>query len=120
MNSSLDELAKNLIGNNDYTKCPHTKEHFKDKIHLVAKKGLYPYEYVQSHEDFNGGLPPLKDFYSSLSKSLPSEKDYVEAQKVYNEMMCKNFGDYHDIYLKTDVLLLTDIFMYFRKVILKE
>ncbi len=44
-----------------------------------------------------------------------TEKEYEHAQQVYKEFGCKTFRDYHDLYLKSDVLLLADVFESFRK-----
>ena len=48
-----------------------------------------------------------------------STKEYEFAQKVWKEAECKTLGDYHDLYLKTDVLILADGFQEFRKVSMK-
>ena len=48
------------------------------------------------------------------------KKDYEHAQKVWKEFGCKTLGDYHDIYLKTDVLILTDIWTRFRETSMKH
>lgn len=65
------------------------------------------------------GLPPINDFYSKLSQKGLSECDYNHAQNVYNTLNCKSFLDYHLTYLKTDVLLLADVFENFRKTCLE-
>ena len=49
-----------------------------------------------------------------------SEKDHQHACKVWNEFGLKNMGDYHDLYLKTDVILLANVFESFRKVCLDK
>ena len=63
-------------------------------------------------------LPSMDEFYSKLNMSGISEKDHSHACKVWNEFGLKNMGDYHDLYLETDVILLANIFESFRKVCL--
>ena len=63
-------------------------------------------------------LPSKDEFYSKLNMSGISEKDSQHACKVWNEFGLKNMGDYHDMYLKTDVILLANVFESFRKVCL--
>ena len=60
-------------------------------------------------------LPSIEDFYSKLNMSGISEKDHQHACKVWNEFGLKNMGDYHDLYLETDVILLANVFESFRK-----
>ena len=55
-------------------------------------------------------LPDKKPFYKSLKNKLYSEKDYLQAVKTWNNFEMKSMGYYHDLYLKTDVLLLADVF----------
>jgi hypothetical protein len=64
----------------------------------------------------NVGLPPREAFYSSLKQEGITENEYDHAQKVYNDLGCQSFKDYHMAYLKSDVLLLADVFENFRKV----
>ena len=61
-------------------------------------------------------LPSKEDFYSQLSDQHISDEDYAHAQKVW-DTQCANLGEYHDIYLKSDVLL-ADVFENFRNVCL--
>ena len=97
------------------------QDHFKNKTSLLSRKGLYPYEFAQNKNDFKlKGLPSQNQFYSSLSNKTPTDIEYANALNVYDVMQCKNFGDYHDLYLKTDVLLLADIFCKFRATIKKN
>ena len=51
-------------------------------------------------------LPPMEAFYSKLNMSGISDKDYERTQKVWSEFGMKNLGEYHDLYLKTEVILL--------------
>jgi hypothetical protein len=80
-------------------------------------KGIYPYEWVDDISKLdNVGLPPREAFYSSLKQEGITENEYDHAQKVYNDLGCQSFKDYHMAYLKSDVLLLADVFENFRKV----
>ena len=55
-------------------------------------------------------LPPKNSFYSRLNMKDISDQDYEHVQQVWNTLEKKTLGFYHDIYLKTDVLLLADVF----------
>ena len=86
-----------------------------NKFVILLRKGVYPYEYMDSWERFNEtSLPPKKDFYSELTLEDISDKDYEHAQKVFKEY-CTDMGDYHDLYVQTDILLLADVYEKFRK-----
>ena len=85
-------------------------------LELVKEKGVYPYEYLNSFERFfEDKLPDKCEFFSSLKTECIIEKDYQRANNVSNAFKLKAIGDYHDLYLKTDVLLLTDEFQKFIK-----
>ena len=64
-------------------------------------------------------LPPKESFYNVLNDEQVSEEDYAHATTVFNIFACQNMGDYHDLYLMSDVLLLADVFENFRSVCLK-
>ena len=85
------------------------------KFVLLLRKGVYPYEYMDSWERFNETLlPPKKAFYSELNLEDISDKDYLLAQKVWNKFGIGNLGEYHDLYIQTDTLLLADVCENFR------
>ena len=104
MNSSLDKLVKNL---ND---CKYLSKVFKEKeLELVKKKGIYPNEYMNSFKRFKENCLPEKDsFFNSLKNCCISNEEYCRAIDVWNIFNIKNLREYHDLYLKTDVLLLCD------------
>ena len=85
-------------------------------FNLITRKGVFPYEYMDSFERFEETqLPPKEKFYSSLTDESISDSDYQHAQEVWATFNCKNLKDYHDVYLSSDVLLLADVFENFRK-----
>ena len=89
-----------------------------EKLRLMRKKGVYPYEYIDNFDKLNETqLPPKEAFYSKLRQEGISDKKYSHAEKVWETFECKTLKDYHMLYLKTDVLLLHDCIMNFRKVI---
>ena len=115
MNSSLEKLAKNLT---DY---PYVKQEFGDKCGLITRKGVYPYDYLDSFDKFDEPrLPPQGAFYSFLKEEHISDADYTHTKDVWQTFNMKTMGDYHDLYLKTDVLLLADVFENFRAMCLKH
>ena len=88
---------------------------------MVKKKGIYPYEYFSSFKKFKeSNLPYTDNFFSSLKDCGISEKEYQRAWDVWNVFEIKNLGEYYDLYLKTDVLLLCDVFEKFINVCLKD
>ena len=67
-----------------------------------------------SWERFNEkSLPPKKHFYSKLILEETSDKDYLHAQKVFNEYWT-DMDEYHGLYVQTDTFLLADVFEKFR------
>ena len=60
-------------------------------------------------------LPDNKRFYKHLKNKYIYEKDYLHVVKMWNNFEMKNMGVYHGLYLKTDVLLLADVFEKFIK-----
>jgi len=114
MASSLDALSKNL----SKKQCKNLKSWSTDEqLDLLLRKGVYPYDYMDSLERLNETqLPPKAAFYSKLNDTEITDQDYEHAQTVWNEFGCKTIRVYHDLYNVSDVLLLSDIFENFRNV----
>ena len=92
-----------------------------EKFRLMIRKGVYPYEYMDGWKKFEEtSLLPEDAFYSRLNMKGISDQDYEHAQQVWNTMEKKALGCYHDTSLKTDVLLLADVFETFRNTCLKH
>ena len=117
MSSSLQKLVSNLPKES----LKYTSEKFKNKeLNLMSKKGVYPYDYMDSFKKFNETkLPPKEKFYSILNDEHISDEDYKHAQTVWDTFNLKNMGEYHDLYLESDILLLADVFENFRKTCLE-
>ena len=117
MSSSLDNLVKNLPDEAfKYTKHEFKKEQFN----LMKQKGIYPYDHMDCFDRFNESqLPKKQDFYSILNNEHISDEQYKHAQNVWDTFNLKTMGDYHDLYLKSDILLLADLFENFRKTCLQ-
>ena len=118
MASSLDRLVANL----DESALQCVQRFFSgEKLDLVRRKVLYPYDYMDSLNKFQDTeLPPKELFYSELNHFHISDEDYEHARKVWNLFQMKTMRDYHDLYLKTDVLLLADVFENFRDVCIEN
>ena len=118
MSASLDKLASNLR-QEDFT---HTRLHTpRDKLQLMIRKGVFCYDYWDGPDKANENqLPSRESFYSRLKEENITEDDYAHAQKVWAEFELQSLGEYHDLYLKTDVLILADVFEKFRNVCMKH
>ena len=113
MSSSLDKLVSNL----PKEALKYASEEFTGKeLSLMSQKGVYPYDFMDSFEKFDQTEPPTKDqFYSVLNDQDIMNDEYNHARKVWKTFNIKTMGEYHDLYLKSDVLLLADVFENFRK-----
>ena len=91
-----------------------------NKFVLLLRKGVYPYEYMDSWEKFNEtSLPSKKDFYSNLNMENIDDIDYRHGNNVLKRFKLKNLGEYHDLYVQSDTLLLADVFENFRNTCIK-
>jgi len=113
MASSLDKLVNNLKPE----QFENVKKHFDVNFDMLLRKGVFPYDWFNSLEKLDETqLPPKEVFYSKLNNSNITDDDFEHAQKVWDNIKIKTFREYHDLYMKLDVLLLTDVFENFRSV----
>ena len=106
---------------NDLFDLRYTSEEFTgDKLSLMSQKGVYPYDYMDCFKKFDQTeLPAKEQFYSVLNSQHITNGEYNHATKVWETFNIKTMGEYHDLYLKSDVLLLADVFESFRKTCLQ-
>ena len=119
-----DDVTEGEMAASDYRNEPYEEitmldqrqqELFNQRRELMIKKGVYPYKYMDSWEKFDESqLPPKDSFFSTLTDSDITDDEYDHAQRVFNLMKMESLRDYHDFYLLTDVLLLSDVFETFR------
>ena len=133
MDSANDGEAS--VASDGVQRCGQKKRHWQEKfkfskrnpyvsnnedLDLLTDKGVYPYDYFTFFDKFRDRqLPPKEAFYSNLTKEHISDEDYERAKKIWEHFGIRNLGQYHDLYLKTDVLLLTDVFENFRDLCLE-
>ena len=112
----LQTSLANLVSNLQPSDFKNLQKNMKTNSSLLARKGVYPYDYVTSIDKLKETkLPPKEAFYSKLLNEEISDEDYQHALNVWNTFDCQTIQDYHDLYLKTDVLLLADVSENFRK-----
>ena len=92
-----------------------------NKFLILLRKGVYPYEYMDEWNKFNEKVIPSKEsFYSNLTLENITKTDYAHANNVFKKFNINNLGEYHDFYVRSDTLLLADIFDNFRQSCLKN
>jgi len=119
LSSSLEELVSILLksGKQNFS---HTTKYLGDTEFTFAK-GVYPYAYMTDRSKFQETqLPSIDSFYNTLNDEPLSLEDYRRAHEIWKFYHIQNLRQYHDHYLKSDVLLLTDVFENFRRTVLQN
>ena len=80
----------------------------------MKHKGIYPYDFMDSFEKFDKLNYQKKKIYI-LSDEHKTDDQYKYAQNVWNKFDLKTMGEYHNLHLKSDIILLADVFENFRK-----
>ncbi|KAJ8910527.1 hypothetical protein NQ315_013489 [Exocentrus adspersus] len=113
--SNVDVLAQSKEKYISFTKHLHVGNY--RKFELMRQKGVFPYNFVDSLDKLDyDRLPSKREFFDKLNDEAISELDYRRAHKVWDLFNCQCLGEYSDIYLRSDVLLLCDIFQNFRNI----
>ena len=86
-----------------------SQEFDNNVLDLVKRKGFYPFEYMTDFEKLKEKLPYKGKFDSSLTSKKINDKEYDHVLKVQNKFEMKTIKDYHDFYLRCDVLLPADV-----------
>ena len=114
MASSLDKLSSYLTEYNIVkSEFPNLEP---EKLSLIIKKNYFPYEYVTSSDKLDETcLPSIEKFYSSLTGTSITDEQYKHAKTVWDKFQIKTLGEYSDLYMKVDILLLAEVFENFRE-----
>ena len=119
ISSSLVSLTKSLVssgkqffGFEDYSELQSSHLPEKESTHMSTCPSWDCFEETQ--------LSPIEAFYSKLNMPSISRNDYQHAQRVWKEFIIHNLGDYHDLYLRTDVVLLANVYEAFRETCLEH
>ena len=118
LSSGLDSLVKNL----DEDDFKILKKEFPDKCQYLNKKLAYPYEYFNSIDDYQKPAINLKkeDFFSKLKNKCPDDEEIQRTKEIINIFNIKNGEELTELYLKSDAILLADVFEKFIKVSVNE
>ena len=91
-----------------------------NKFILLLRKGVYPYKYMDSWQRFDEtSLPDKEAFYGNLNMEDITDADYSHGKTVFEYLINKNLGVYHDLYVQSETLLLADVFENFRNMCIK-
>ena len=118
LSSGLDSLVKNLV-EDDFK---ILKKEFPDKWQYLNKKLAYPYEYFNSIDDYKKPVHNLKkeDFFSKLKNKCPDDEEIQRTKEIIEIFNIKDGKELTELYLKSDVILLADVFEKFIKISVEE
>ena len=87
---------------------------------MLLREGVYPYEYMDNWERFNKtSLHNKESFYSKFNIENIDDIDYRHGNNMFKRFKLENLGEYQDLYVKSDTLLLADVFENFTNTCLK-
>ena len=98
------------------------KKEFPDKWRYLNKKLAYPYEYFNSIDDYKKPVHNLKkeDFFSKLKNKCPDDEEIQRTKEIIEIFNIKDGKELTELYLKSDVFLLADVFENFIKISVEE
>ena len=109
-NTDEKDRSKWILRDNWQSNFRYSSKHDIIKTDFLTEKGVYPYDYMNTFDKFNEKqLPSKEQVYSRLSEEGKTNDDCNKAKQIRKHFNIKNMGVYHDLYLQTDVLLLTEV-----------
>ena len=114
--SSLSQLVADLK-QSGLNKFKNVSQEFGSDAELVTRKGVYPYSFMDGYNksDIDPFTLTKSDFRNDLTGEDISDCDYEFYKEMCKTFDLKTLGEYHDLYFKSDVLLLPDVFKKFRE-----
>ena len=117
LQGGLDAVTKSMADEDfKITKRFHPNE---EDFKLLRKKGAVPYSFYTSHDSFKETTLTHEMFFDELKNEMEPEAVFLKAKETWDHFGCPDHGRFIDLYLKSDVLLLADLFERFRAVNLK-
>ena len=116
LQSSLDGLVKTV------DELTLLEKEFPSNWELLNKKLAYPYEYFKSLDDYNLPVTNLvkESYFSKLKLGYPQDSEIQRTNEIIDTFKIETVKELTELYLKTDVVLLADVFDKFIKVSLNE
>ena len=122
--SNVVSCIFSMTTNETFEKFKQTREYFENNVNerfrngnwkLLTRKGALPYEYYTPERLKETELPPIEKFISSITGKSITRRKYEELKEIWTSFGCKTLGDFLDVYLESDVMMLSDIFENFRE-----
>ena len=86
-----------------------------EKLKLLSRKGVYPYEYMDSWDKFSLPVQVKKEYYyAELNDFNIDDSDIEHVKKICSTLKINSLGEYHDLYVQSDTTLLADVFENFK------
>jgi hypothetical protein len=122
MGTSLESLARNLLTGGRHLFKNIASQFAPEHVDDLLQKMCYPYEFVTSLAvlEQTTSCPPREAFYSALTNTNISQCEYERAQRIWSAHDCSNLGQFQDLYVAVDTLLLADVFERFRDVCMTQ
>ena len=109
LNKTLDYLTGTI---NDHDRISLKQEFGEENYKLLTKKGIYCYDYFDKKNTVKQ-YPEKQKFFNNLNNKNISNDEYKHDLNVFKTFKCKDLLEYSELYLKTDICHLSDVFQKF-------
>lgn len=118
MPSSLEKIGDNLKAHGEHNFRELRQEYPKtEEFQLLLGKGKFPYEYLTDVATLHDPCPDHLAFYSSLKNENITTEEYETVQQIFKTFNLSTVGDLLELYVKQDVLILTDCVNFYRQMV---
>ena len=92
-----------------------------ETISLILKKNIFPYKFFTESSRLDVSAPPFLDIFRPREENLQYfsetvsvqdlEEQFKTVERIFTDFHVMTARDYHDIYLRCDVMQLADVFL---------